>query len=49
VRLLTDRHVVITGASSGIGAELATMIAAQGARLTLVAAQCHRTEAGRRL
>jgi short-subunit dehydrogenase len=34
---LTDRHVVITGASRGIGAALADEFARRGARLTLVA------------
>jgi NADP-dependent 3-hydroxy acid dehydrogenase YdfG len=34
---IKDLTVVITGASSGIGAELATQLAAQGARLALVA------------
>jgi uncharacterized protein len=34
---LTDRHVVITGASRGIGAALADEFAHRGARLTLVA------------
>jgi short-subunit dehydrogenase len=42
MRTLTDRHVVITGASSGIGAELATMLACMGARLTLVARSASR-------
>ncbi len=34
---LNDRHVVITGASRGVGAALAREFAAKGARLTLVA------------
>lgn len=34
---LTDAHVLLTGASSGIGAALATALADAGARLTLVA------------
>ena len=34
---LKDLSVVVTGASSGIGAELATQLATQGARVTLVA------------
>lgn len=34
---LADRHVVITGASSGIGEALALACAGEGARLTLVA------------
>lgn len=33
----TDRHVVITGGSSGIGEALAQAVAARGARLTLLA------------
>jgi short-subunit dehydrogenase len=37
LRTLRDRHVVITGASSGIGAALAREAARAGARLTLVA------------
>jgi short-subunit dehydrogenase len=44
VPALTDRHVLITGASSGIGAELATMLAGLGARLTLVARNAARLE-----
>src|SRR5512140_3185969 len=37
MRSVRDRHVVVTGASSGIGAALAREPAAAGARLTLVA------------
>ena len=34
---LNNKHIVITGASSGLGAELATQMAALGGRLTLIA------------
>ena len=36
-RVLSDKHVVVTGASQGIGAAIATALAAQGAKLTLIA------------
>ena len=34
---MKDKVVVITGASAGIGAALATLLAARGAKLVLVA------------
>ncbi len=37
LRFLKDRHVLLTGASSGIGRDLALQIAPHGARLLLVA------------
>lgn len=33
---LKDKHVVLTGAAGGIGSQLATLLAARGARLSLV-------------
>ncbi len=36
VLTLKDRHIVVTGAARGIGAEIAQMLAAEGARLTLL-------------
>jgi len=37
---LAGKHIVITGASAGIGAELARQLGAQGCRLTLAARRC---------
>ena len=42
-----DKVVVITGASSGIGKELAYRLAAQGARLALAGRDATRLEAAR--
>jgi len=39
---LTGRHVLITGASSGIGRELASVLASRGARLALAARRIER-------
>ena len=35
--MFVDQHIVITGGSSGLGLELASQLAAKGARLTLIA------------
>jgi len=35
-QVLKDRHVVVTGAARGIGAEIARTLAAEGARLSLI-------------
>ena len=42
---LTDRHVVVTGASSGLGFAVAEVLVAEGARVTLVARDEARTSA----
>ena len=42
-----DKVVVITGASSGIGRELAYRLASQGAKLSLAARDVERLEAAR--
>ena len=42
-----DKVVVITGASSGIGRELAYRLAAQGAKVSLAARRTERLEAVR--
>lgn len=39
-----DKHVIITGASSGIGWTLAEMLAARGARVSLIARRAERLE-----
>ncbi|MEI7451288.1 MAG: SDR family NAD(P)-dependent oxidoreductase, partial [Desulfomonile sp.] len=39
-----DKVIIITGASSGIGQELAYQLAAQGARLSLAARNAERLE-----
>jgi ribitol 2-dehydrogenase len=44
-RLLTDKVVVITGASSGIGEASARLLAAQGCKLTLAARSIDKLEA----
>ncbi len=42
---LTDRHVVVTGASSGLGFAVAEALVAEGARVTIVARDEGRTNA----
>lgn len=42
---LTDRHVVVTGASSGLGFAVAEVLVAEGARVTIVARDEERTTA----
>lgn len=42
---LTDRHVVVTGASSGLGFAVAEVLVAEGARVTIVARDEGRTTA----
>ena len=42
---LADRVAVVTGASSGIGAGLAAMLAAEGARVVLAARRGEQLEA----
>ena len=45
VTALADRVAVVTGASSGIGAGLAAMLAAEGARVVLAARRGEQLEA----
>jgi len=45
VKSLVGKHIVITGASAGIGAELARQLCARGASLTLAARRLERLQA----
>ena len=42
--MFNNQHIVITGGSSGLGLELARLLAAEGARLTLIARNLQKLE-----